>query len=261
VWRRGLRSVLVVALAAGGTAAGASVPARAGGSTDAIQHVEFHSGAEAFRHAWSLYSGATLAPLGSLQENGLRLRVTGGYGAYSYSGARAFGPSSHIVEFDGKAGFAEALIGYQAQWASLTIKIFGGITATQHEISPHDPETVIQGQNWGGKAVLETWWDMSDRVWTSLDLAWASLYDSYSARARLGWRLTPALSAGLEAGAVGHVEGDMARLGGFVRYEWGSGELSISGGVANDAVIEDLGNPKAMGANVPYATVGWLMRF
>jgi hypothetical protein len=248
-------------LAAVASVAGAAAPVRASDPSGEIQHVEFHSGAEAFRHAWSLYTGATLAPFGGLQENGLRLRVTGGYGAYSYSGARAFGPSSHIVSFDGKATFAEALIGYQAQFGPLTIKVFGGVTATQHEISPFDPETVVQGRGWGGKAVLETWWDISDRAWTSLDLAWASLYDSYSARARLGWRLTPALSAGLEAGAVGHVEGNMARLGGFVRYEWASGELSVSGGVANDAVIEDLSNPKAMGANVPYATVGWLMRF
>jgi hypothetical protein len=75
--------------------------------------VEFYSGAEAFRHAWSLYSGATFAPFGSILEDGLRLRAAGGYGAYSYSGRRAVGPSAQVVDFDGEASFADLLIGYQ----------------------------------------------------------------------------------------------------------------------------------------------------
>jgi hypothetical protein len=83
-----------------------------------------------------------------------------------------------------------------------------------------------------------------------------------SARGRLGWRFTPALSAGLEAGAGGNVEGDIARLGAFVRYEWAGGELAASGGVANDALLADVGNPAAAAdASVPCATLSWLMRF
>jgi Cellulose biosynthesis protein BcsS len=110
--------------------------------------------------------------------------------------------------------------------------------------------------------VLESWLDIDERVWSSLDLSWASLYDSYSARGRLGWRLTPGLSAGLEAGASGNVEGDIARLGAFVRYEWAGGELVASGGIANDALLENVGNPAAAAdASGPYATLSWLMRF
>ncbi len=223
--------------------------------------MEFYSGAEAFRHAWSLYSGATLAPFGSVLEDGIRLRLAGGYGAYRYSGPRAFGPTSHVVDFDGKAGFAEVLIGYHQQLGALSLKLYGGVTASQHQITPDDPETVIRGRGLGGKAVLESWWDITETTWTSLDLAWASLYDSYSARARLGWRLTPTLSAGLEAGAGGNVEGNMVRGGAFVRYEWAGGELVASGGVANDRLLEDVGNPRAADASVPYGTVSWLMRF
>ena len=264
VWRRGLRSVLGAALAAGVAAAGLAAPVRAAdaiGEGQTKPHVELYSGAEAFRHAWSLYSGATLAPFGGLLEDGLRLRVTGGYGAYSYSGLRAFGPTSHMVDFDGKAGFADLLIGYHQQLGPLTLKVFGGVTASQHQITPDDPETAIRGRGLGGKAVLEAWWNMTERTWTTLDLSWASLHDSYSARARLGWRFTPALSAGLEAGAGGNVEADIARLGAFVRYEWASGEFTVSGGLANDSLLADIGNPRTLDASVPYATVSWLTRF
>jgi hypothetical protein len=223
--------------------------------------VELYSGAEAFRHAWSLYTGATWAPFGSILEDGLRLRAAGGYGAYTYSGARAFGPTSHIVDFDGEAGFAEVLIGYHKQLGPLCLKLYGGVTLSQHRITPDDPETAIRGQGLGGKAVLESWWDMTDRAWTSLDLSWASLYDSYAARARLGWRLTPALSAGLEAGAGGNAETDIARVGAFVRYEWAGGELAASGGIANDALLQGVSNPGLADASAPYATLSWLMRF
>jgi hypothetical protein len=240
----------VVAAGAGFASARADAP-----------RVELYSGAEAFRHAWSLYTGATFAPFGSILEDGLRLRAAGGYGAYMYSGARAFGPTSQIVDFDGEAGFGEFLVGYHKQLGRLSLKLYGGVVVSQHLISPDDPETAIRGQGIGGKAALEGWWDMTDRAWTSLDLSWASLYDSYAAHARLGWRLTPSLSAGLEAGAGGNVESNIARLGGFVRYEWAGGELAVSGGVANDALLEGAGNPSIADANVPYATLSWLMRF
>ena len=260
--RRGLRAGMATVLAAGVAAAGSVAPAQ-GGEADnqPVPHVEFYSGAEAFRQAWSLYTGATLAPFGSILEDGWRVRLAGGYGAYSYSGARAFGPTSRLVDFDGKASFAEVLIGYHQQVGPLSIKLYGGVTASQHQITPDDPETAIRGRGLGGKAVLESWWDITETTWTSLDLAWASLYDSYSARARLGWRLTPSLSAGLEAGAGGNVEGNIVRGGAFVRYEWAGGELVASGGVANDRLLEDVANPRAADASVPYGTVSWLMRF
>jgi hypothetical protein len=59
--------------------------------TPSVSHFELWAGAQAFKHAWSLYSGATVAPFASIQQDGLRLRVVGGYGAYTYAGPRAVG--------------------------------------------------------------------------------------------------------------------------------------------------------------------------
>jgi len=58
-----------------------------------------------------------------------------------------------------------------------------------------------------------------------------------------------------------HATTTAQRLGAFVRYEWASGEFTVSGGLANDSLLADIGNPRTLDASVPYATVSWLTRF
>jgi hypothetical protein len=222
---------------------------------------EFWAGAQAYRHVWSAYSGTTVAPLGAIQEDGVRLRLVTGYGADSYSGPRAVGAGSQIIKFNGTGSFADALLGYHKQLGPLTLKVFAGLTAADRQIRPDDPETVIHGLGFGGKVALETWWNVSDQAWTAVDLSWGSLYQSYAARARLGWRFMPALSAGLEAGAVGNLECDIVRVGGFVRYELASGEISLSGGASNDKLRDGGSGPAIVQASAPFAMLSWLTRF
>jgi hypothetical protein len=142
----------------------------------------------------------------------------------------------------------------------VTVKVFAGVAAADREIRPDDPETVIRGAGLGGKLALETWWNVGEAAWTSVDVSWGSLYQSYAARTRLGWRLTPALSAGLEAGAAGNLECDIVRIGGFLRYEWASGEISASSGATSDKLLD--GSIPAMArASTPFVTLSWLTRF
>ncbi len=223
-------------------------------------HLEFWTGAQSLPHIWSLYAGATAA-FGRVQDDGVRLRVVGGYGAYSYSGPRAVGLTSEVVKFHGTSTFTDLLVGYHKQLGPLTVKVFAGLMETDNRLNPDDPETTIRGAGFGGKVALETWWSISDRAWSSVDASWGSLRDTYAARARLGWRFLPALSAGLEAGAVGNVECDIARVGGFLRYEWASGEVSLSGGASNDKLLEGIGDAAAAKSSVPFATFSWLTRF
>ena len=222
---------------------------------------EMWAGAQAFGQAWSLYSGVTTAPFSSIRQDGMRLRMVGGYGAYGYFGRRAVGAGSTTVEFEGAAAFGDLLLGYQKQLGPVTVKAFAGLAAAEHQLTPDDPETAIRGSGVGGKVAIETWWSLSERTWTSLDVSWASLHDSYATRARLGWRLLPALSAGLETGAAGNEECDIARVGGFLRVEWATGELSASGGVSSDQLLEGLEVQGLAKSSVPFATLSWLTRF
>jgi hypothetical protein len=205
---------------------------------DAGATVEAWAGAEAFGRIWSLYTGTTVAPFAPLAVDGLRLRAVAGYGDYR----------------TGTVGFADFLLGYQAQLGTFTIKVFGGVMLATHNAA--DPFSELDGTDFGAKGVVETWWNITDQVWLNTDLAYGSLHDTYMARMRLGWRLTPQLSLGLEGGAAGSLATDIARAGAFLRYEWASGEVSVSGGVAREGF--DLVWDDTTGA---YATLSVLTRF
>ncbi len=222
---------------------------------------EMGAGAQTFSRAWSLYTDVTAAPFAGLDQDGLRVRAVGGYGAYGYSGRRPLGVGSQIVDFKGASAFADLLGGYQKQLGPLTLKGFAGLMVTEHRLTPDDPETAVHGQGFGAKLALEAWWTLSERAWWSADVSWGTLYDSYSARGRLGWRLLPALSAGLETGAFGNVECDVARAGGFVRYEWATGEVSASTGWSNDSLLDSGPRSRLMQSSTPFATFSWLTRF
>jgi hypothetical protein len=211
------------------------------------------AGAEVFHQVWSLYAGGTYAPFGSVREDGFRVRAVTGYGAYRYASPRWTGTGTQIFQFHGTTAFADLLAGYHKQLGPLTIKILGGLTVADQNV---DDLESISGTEVGAKAVLETWWNITDRAWSSVDLSWSTLHDIYGARARLGWRLWPALSTGVEGGATGSWDYDTARIGGFVRYEWATGEASLSAGFSGDG-------PGSGGVDVhgPFATFSVLTRF
>lgn len=248
--------VLARAVGVGGLVMLAFASRPAGAQDRAGQQTEFSVGAEASRQAWSIYSGATVAPFGALSEDGLRLRTTGGYGSFRYSGLRASGGGSELVKFRGTVSFADLLVGYHRQLGPLTLKLYAGAVAARHAIDPFDAEAEVQGAGVGGKAAVETWWTISDVAWSSLDVSYATLHESYAGRLRLGWRVFPVLSTGLEVAADGNVDGRSGRVGGFLRYEWAQGEVSASGGLMTDWA--DLEKIDARGG---YATVSWLNRF
>jgi hypothetical protein len=273
IWRCGERTAwyalaCAVATIAGSTAAPAGDwgEAKVTWGEDAVpaaipSKFEVWSGGQAYSSGWSLYSGVTVAPFLGIQQDGVRVRASGGYGAYKYSGPRAAGVGSHIVEFAGAAAFGDLLVGYHKQLGSVTLKAFAGLTTGTYQTTPDDPETAIRGYNAGGKVALETWWTITDRAWLSVDASWASLFGTYGAQGRLGWRLWPALSAGLEVGAAGNQETDIARAGGFVRYEWASGEVSLSGGLSSSLSREGVDGKRLADESVPFATISYLSRF
>jgi hypothetical protein len=147
--------------------------------------------------------------------------------------------------------FADLLAGYQASLGGLTIKAFAGATADLHGLDPFDPENDVRGDAIGWKAALEGWLNISPASWAALDLSYGSAHDSFASRLRLGYRLWPRLSVGLEAGAFGNSESESGRGGALLRYEWAGGEISASAGVSGD--IERPANP--------YATLVWLARY
>jgi cellulose biosynthesis protein BcsS len=237
---RGVRAAgtVAAALVLGGEKAHGEAPEAA----QSPPRVETWSGGEVFRHVRSVYGGATVAPFGGVQEDGFRLRGVLGYADYG-KGTMAFG---------------DVLIGYHKQLGSVTGKIFGGLTVTDHVPDPGEPFAALRGTEHGGKGVLEAWWNITDQAWASADLSFGSTHMDYGGRIRAGWRLWPELSVGVEGGSGGTVEPDLrdtARIGGFLRYEWATGEVSVSGGWSAEGTWLERDGP------APFATVSLLTRF
>lgn len=177
----------------------------------------------------------------SLFATGWRVKLGAGLGGYDYEGARNIEGRSVRLAFDGSAGTGEALIGYQWRRGSLFFKAYAGFGFADHALTPADPDNPVSGTDFGGKAAIEVWWEPSERLWLSLDGAYADAFGEYWSQARIGLRLDTGTSIGLEGGAMGNVGYDAARAGLFYRFPLGGVELTVSGGFSGDYLEGDAG--------------------
>jgi Cellulose biosynthesis protein BcsS len=191
-------------------------------------------GAQIAARSWSVYSGTTLAPFGSIQNDGWRLRAVGGYGQYRYDGTVLSGNQRVATRFEGTQGFGELLVGYQWRRGPLTLKGFVGGAGVGHVISPFDPDNPTTGTHYGVAGALEAWYNLSDTAWLSANIGLSSVFNAAKADVRLGYRLTQNLDLGIE-GAVMHDDTyGSRRVGAFAQYRWGRTELRASAGVTSD---------------------------
>ena len=231
---------------------------------------EHWTGAERFGNSLSVHSGTTFAVGGSvLRESGWRLRSVSGHGRSSYPGVMWIGGHAYPATVHAQNSFSDLLAGYQwgdkTRFGHLTLKAFAGLTMEAQRASPSNA-VAARGLKYGGKSAVETWLDLSDRTWLSVDASLGSARRSFSSRARYGWRVIPGLSIGPEAGVGGNDGGGAGRAGAFARFEWGagdwwSGEISAAGGVSTNTVsINDVGNAPISRGD-PYANVSLLLRY
>lgn len=185
-------------------------------------HWEVWSGGQAIHDTWSIYSGTSWAPFAGIQQDGVRLRGVVGYGDHR----------------GGEVAFGDLLVGYQKHMGPFTLELLGGVGVAEQRSADGSRSRLA------GKGVMEVWWTVTEQAWASADLMFAlAPIDhvdgvDYGSRLRLGWRLWPELSVGLEGGSGGLLLRALvpatSRAGGFLRYEWATGEASLSGGVAID---------------------------
>ncbi len=253
-----LRAVAVMAAAVFGLCAPAFAQAPASNQStvaksetkpDAPPSGEIWTGGEGFRSVLSLYGGATWAPNGTLAQDGLRLRVSGGMSRYHTTTEK---PCPNVVpvaacSYDVPVSrmFAQAMIGWQQQWGATTVKTFAGVAYADERLSSAISNRYLKGARIGPSVALEVWHTFSPSLWASLDLAFAAPDREHSARGRIGVRFGEALSAGPEiayaARSNAHLRaadgtmadaktGTLQKYGAFVRWDNGAAEVSVSGG-------------------------------
>jgi Cellulose biosynthesis protein BcsS len=234
---------------------------------------ETWSGSERVGRALSVFSGSTMAiGGGTLNDSGWRIRSVSGHGRSTYPGVMWIGGHAYPVTVHALTGFSDLLAGYQwgetTRFGRLTVKAFAGGSMTYQRALPHN-SVAERGLKYGGKAALETWLDLNDRAWLSVDTNLGTAHRTFNVRSRFGWRIIPGLSIGPEAGVAGDSSGGSGRAGGFARLEWGagdwwSGELSTAGGITTNTVTNDVVRSAPLGAvsrGDPYANVNLLLRY
>jgi hypothetical protein len=225
---------------------------------------EISGGGEIAGHTWSAYSTTvvTLSALGigvptSICEDGWRLRAGAGYWRYERRQEEWLpnvGPRQVTRKRTGS--FADLLLGYQASLGALTLKAYAGGIYERQEWSAEERDLWGANTDLSAKVLVESWYNLTPESFAQLDIGWVSEGNTVTARARLGYRVTPTLSVGPELGywaAAREREpgrDDLQRYGGFVRYEWAGGEASLSAGAMSDD-----------GGGEFYATVNALFRF
>lgn len=227
---------------------------------------------------WLGYAGMTVAPFANdIHSEGLRLRITGGYGEshgafqqpVSYSDGSIFADAAdrdsrlRTIQFRSRQSYGEALIGYQTKFGNLTAKFFGGAAYIEHRYSNSDGgRSAID--DWGAKGVIELWLDIGESQWTSLDASHTTAFDSTALRWRYGVKLLPSLSLGPE---LRFDDSEIqtfrsARIGGFVRKEWWWGEASLAAGYSDQLDGWERASPsKFNDRRGGYATVNVMFNF
>ena len=123
--------------------------------------LETWSGAEAFRKAWGLYAGATVAPVAWFDPD-VRMRVVTGQSVYRYEAAT--GASQR-----GMSPFADVLLGLQKQWGALTVKGFAGVAALADVRTQAEAADLWHHTRLGPKVVLAHFGDLHPATLKALD--------------------------------------------------------------------------------------------
>jgi hypothetical protein len=200
---------------------------------------ELFSGIEVSDNYASVYVGGTTALGKGLYEPGFRLRAVGSVGRYHYDGTLLTAGTYVPTTFDGEDAFLAALAGYQFRKGALITKLFAGLEGEDQHIAPHDPNNAVQGSKLGLWLATENWYDISPRLFLSVDASYGTAFQEYCALSRLGFRVGPRLALGLEGGALGNEEYSAGKGGGFVRVNLRDTEFTISGGFTGN-YLQDL---------------------
>ena len=203
-----------------------------------MPHIEFFTGFEESDNYASGYVGGGYAFGKGLYEKGWRLRAVGSFGRYHYDGTLLTDGVYVPTHFNGEAAFALRLSATQFMPGAVIVKLFAGIEAEDQRITPPDPNNSVQGSEIGLRLQAETWLDISPRLFLSADAAYGTAFQEYCSLARLGYRLRPRLSLGIEGGALGNEEYDAGRGGGFARVDFRNIEVTLSGGFTGN-YLED----------------------
>ena len=190
----------------------------------------FFSGLDVARDSAFGWAGVAAAPFGGLEEDGLRVRISGGAGRYRY---RTPATSSGLNEASVAAG--ELLAGFQRSSANSAITVYVGPHVEEQRLAEPDAGNAAAGTAFGLKAAIEAYARL-DPVWLVNAAASAStVHRAYQVRAALLREFPPVFAVGIEGAVYGDVRYVEPRAGIYASATYGRSVLTLAGGALSNS--------------------------
>ena len=181
------------------------------------------SGVDVGRDSAFGWTGVEGAPFGRLEEDGLRIRVSGGKGRYRYRTASEKNGSD--------VASGELLAGFHRKYANSGVTLYVGPQIEHQRLTEHDRD----GTEFGLKAALELYARLDPLRLVNASASASTVKRAYHARAALLREISPALAIGVEAAVYGDARYVEPRGGLFVSTTKGNSVLAISVGVLTNS--------------------------
>jgi hypothetical protein len=227
---------------------------------------ETYAGANYEGRAANLTTTTVWSILGPVTEPGFRIKLDGLADVYGEEGTRVF---SKGFQAAGLKAIGDIMAGYQFEYGPMWIKIYAGAASRQQIQLFWQAGQLLQQQEWGAAAAIETYWQASDRIWAAASLSWQqpdnlttlysrAAYEIY--RSSCGLRVSTGAEAGLtvsnaddfKEGKALDLFNDYVKGGALLNLRYGVNELTFSGGVSQ--VSDDQGWH-------PYVTISFGRKF
>jgi hypothetical protein len=198
------------------------------------------------------YAGGVSPMNGNLNVDGFLTRLSVGIGSFSYQttpGARQGVGQQQ----------ADAMVGYQLYLDAARLSVYGGVELQNYDNT--DVAAAIRGAQIGAKGQVELYSPIGPKFFGFALGTLSSNYTSYYTKAKIGYRITEAISFGPEGSAQGNSQYDQVSTGGAFGFRVGRTEFYLSGGYVWDLRSQGGGGPSGPGSSGLYGQAGLGLRF
>lgn len=135
---------------------------------------------------------ATIAPFSGLDESGIRLRLGGVVGQYSYT-------NSTLGTVKGTQSDVSFMVGYEWVTQRASFGVYGGANYDNNAIDKFDSANTSVGKGTGMKIAVDFNYRPTDYTMFSGVGSFSSFHSAYYTRLKAGYAIAPQLYAGPEA--------------------------------------------------------------
>ena len=172
----------------------------------------------------------TIAPFSKLEETGMRLRIGGLLGSYSYTS-----PTAGLGSVTGRETSGNLLGGYEWVARNATFAIYMGGEMQNRTLSKPDPANNATGVVGGFKVAVDFHMNPTPYTMASGNITYSTIHNAYYARFKGGLQVSGNVFAGPEVLVLGDDFYSQFRVGAHLTgAKFGPMQIGVSGGYVQD---------------------------